>query len=95
MITTGEILIVMGVLASLLLFCIYVVLYLVRKEGLSMSQVRTMIEEIERAIAEEDFNLTEWEDGFLESIKRQIANRPLSDKQEDVLTKIWERAKSH
>jgi len=60
-----------------------------------MSQVRTMIEEIERAIAEEDFNLTEWEDGFLESIKRQIANRPLSDKQEDVLTKIWERAKSH
>jgi len=61
-----------------------------------MSQILTMIEDIERAVLDEDFNLTEWEEGFIESIKRQVAfNRPLSDKQEIALTQIWHRSKGN
>ena len=59
-----------------------------------MSQVLTMIEDIERAVLDEDFNLTEWEEEFIESIKRQDSES-LSDKQENILTGIWHRAKGN
>jgi len=59
-----------------------------------MSQVLTMIEDIERAVLDEDFNLTEWEEEFIESIKRQDSES-LSDKQENVLTRIWHRSKGN
>ena len=56
-----------------------------------MSQLRT-IEEIERAVEENRLDLSEWESGFLESVKAAVQHgRTLSDKQEDVLTKIWEK----
>lgn len=58
-----------------------------------MSQVLTMIEDIERAVLDEDFNLTAWEEEFIESIKRRTSSGPLSDKQENVLTQIWNRSK--
>jgi hypothetical protein len=48
--------------------------------------------EIERAVEDERLVLSEWESDFIESIKAQATSgRPLSDKQEDVLTRIWER----
>jgi hypothetical protein len=53
-----------------------------------------MIEDIERAVLDEDFNLTEWEEEFIESIKRQDSES-LSDKQENVLTRIWHRSKGN
>lgn len=60
-----------------------------------MSQIRLMIEEIEKAVSDDEYTLTEWEEGFLDSIKRQEARGPLSEKQENVLTQIWERAKGY
>lgn len=58
-----------------------------------MSQVLSMIEDIERAVLDEDFNLTSWEEEFIESITRRTSSGPLSDKQENILTQIWNRSK--
>lgn len=35
--------------------------------------------------------LTEWEAGFIDSISRQIADRPLTEKQAERLEAIWDR----
>jgi len=35
--------------------------------------------------------MTEWEQGFIDSIAKQIATRNLSDKQSDTLQRIWEK----
>lgn len=35
--------------------------------------------------------LTDWEAGFIDSVAKQIAVRPLSAKQAETLDRIWER----
>jgi hypothetical protein len=56
--------------------------------------VAEMVEQIEEAVEDEEFELTEWETEFLENIKRRIANDvQVSGKQEDSLLTIWNRAK--
>ena len=60
-----------------------------------MSQVLSMIEDIERAVLKEDFNLTDWEEEFIESIKRWTSSGHLSDKRESILTQIWNRSKGN
>ncbi len=58
-----------------------------------MKDAKAMLEAINRAVAEDSFNLTEWESTFIESIGRQVAEgRTLSDKQDAVLEKIWKKA---
>lgn len=46
-----------------------------------------MIEDCERR----EEKLTEWEQGFIDSLSSQIARRPLTDKQRSTLERIWER----
>ena len=58
-----------------------------------MNDIETMISEIERAVGEDTLTLSEWESDFLESIKLTLrVGRSLSDKQEDVLLKLWRKA---
>lgn len=48
-----------------------------------------MVEDCEKR----ESRLTEWEQGFIDSIGRQLAReRPLSAKQIDTLNAIWDRA---
>ena len=55
-----------------------------------MSDHLRLIEEIERAVSEEDFNLSSWEDEFIQSLKgREV----LTDKQDAKCMEIWERAR--
>lgn len=55
--------------------------------------IEAMVQAIERAVGDGGYNLTEWEEGFLTSIKRLIAEGvPVSDKQDAVLEKIWRKA---
>lgn len=57
------------------------------------SDVKQLIAEINRAVSEEGFNLSEWGAEFIESISRQIeAGRELSDKQDAALERIWRKA---
>lgn len=57
------------------------------------SDVKQLIAEINRAVTEEGFNLSEWGAEFLESITRQTeAGLELSDKQDAVLERIWRKA---
>ena len=59
------------------------------------ADAKEMIEEINRAVSEDEFDLSEWEAGFIESIGRQIqAGRSLSEKQDEILEKIWKKANS-
>lgn len=49
----------------------------------------TLIEDCERR----ESRLTEWEQGFIASIKDQLEReRPLTPKQTDTLDSIWEKA---
>lgn len=54
-----------------------------------MSDSKELIAEIRRAVEEDSYNLTEWEDEFLQSIAGRAA---LSDKQDAVLERIWRKA---
>ena len=55
--------------------------------------VKAMIAAIEQATEDGGYTLTEWEDGFLKSVTRLLdANAPISDKQDAVLVRIWEKA---
>ncbi len=54
-----------------------------------MSDWRTLIAEIRRAQADDDFDLSEWEGDFLASIS---GRESLSDKQDAVLERIWRKA---
>lgn len=54
-----------------------------------ISEQLTMVEDCE----ERESRLTEWEAGFLDSIRRRLEQeKPLSEKQADTLDRIWERA---
>lgn len=46
-----------------------------------------MIDDCERR----ESKLTDWERGFIDAVARQIATRPLSQKQAATLDRIWEQ----
>ena len=55
--------------------------------------VKLMLMEIRRAVEEGDFDLTAWEDEFIESVSARIEGGvDLTDRQDEILVKIWSRA---
>lgn len=57
------------------------------------ADAKELIAEINRAVSEGGFDLSEWETEFIESVGRQVqAGRELSDKQDEVLERIWKKA---
>jgi hypothetical protein len=53
------------------------------------SDTNQLITEIYRAVADDDINLTAWEDQFLQNIRFMPV---LSSKQDAVLERIWRKA---
>ena len=52
-----------------------------------------MIQAIERAIKEDEFDLNEWEENFLSSISRRAnSGEALTDRQESALDTMWKKA---
>lgn len=49
-----------------------------------------LIEEIERAVEDGDIELSAWEDEFITSILPRVT---LTDKQDEILERIWKKAK--
>lgn len=57
-----------------------------------MDDAEDLLAEINRAVAEEDAELTPWEASFIESIGRWVREgRELTEKQDTVLERIWKR----
>ena len=54
-----------------------------------MSDHKLLIQEIRRAVEDEDCELTAWEDEFLSSI---ATRETLTHKQDEVLLRIWRKA---
>lgn len=54
-----------------------------------MNDWKLLIADIRKAVEDDDYNLSEWEEGFIESIGRQTT---LTDKQDAVLERIWRKA---
>lgn len=54
-----------------------------------MSDHRLLIDEIMRAVRDDEFNLTSREEQFLQSIARR---QELTDKQDEWLESIWKKA---
>ena len=58
-----------------------------------MSDAKDMIAEINRAVSEDDLNLSEWEADFIESVGQRVqAGQELTEKQDEVLLRIWRKA---
>lgn len=54
----------------------------------SISEQLTMVEDCE----ERESKLTEWETGFLDSIRHRLEeDKPLSDRQAETLDRIWQK----
>ena len=61
-----------------------------------MDDYEAMINEINRAVAEGDLDLNDYETDFMESISERVANGDeLSGPQDAVLTKLWKKATDH
>jgi len=59
-----------------------------------MSDLNTMLADINRAVSDEDIDLNEWETDFIESITKLVeANHDLTPRQEEKLIQIWEKTK--
>jgi hypothetical protein len=57
------------------------------------TDLKTMLAEIKRAIADDEFNASKWESEFLESVTELVNfELALSDKQDETLEKIWRKA---
>lgn len=57
------------------------------------SDAKVLLEEIGRAVKDDEIDLTSWEDGFIQSIKAYVDfGIALTDKQDAVLERIWRRA---
>lgn len=55
--------------------------------------VKAMVEAIDRAVEDGSYELTDWEEGFLKSVKRLVSEgMKISDKQDQVLERIWNKA---
>lgn len=63
--------------------------YVPQPKEVGMGDTKELIAEIRRAVEEDAYNLTEWEDEFLQSIAGRAT---LSDKQDAVLERIWRKA---
>jgi hypothetical protein len=51
-----------------------------------------MVKEIRRAAEDDLEDLTAWEDEFVDSVSKRLeAGRPLSDRQAEVLERLWEK----
>lgn len=60
-----------------------------------MIDAKQMIAEINRAVADDEADLTEWEAKFVESIGGQLqAERPLSERQDEILEGIWRKVRA-
>lgn len=59
--------------------------------------VAAMLADIKQVIEEdENFNLSTWEEEFIANMHVMVnEDRELSEKQDDVLSKIWRRAKGY
>lgn len=52
-----------------------------------------MLAAIDRALIDDTLNLTEWEEGFLDTVRGLVGwGVKLSDKQDEILEKIWKKA---
>lgn len=61
--------------------------------GIVNEDVKAMVEAIDLAVENDQYDLNEWEDEFLKTIRRYLAEGiPLSEKQDACLEKIWEKA---
>lgn len=57
-----------------------------------MSDVRDILQQISRAIADDLLTVNEWEEEFIQSCGRlEASGRPLSDRQDEILEGIWKR----
>lgn len=57
------------------------------------SDAKVLLEEINRAVKDDDIDLSSWEIGFIQSIKDYVDfGIALTDKQDAVLERIWRRA---
>lgn len=58
-----------------------------------MGDTMQMIQDIELAVEADDINLSEWEDGFIQDMKRLVeGGRELSVTQDEKLVEIWTKA---
>lgn len=57
------------------------------------SDLKAMLADIKRAIADDEFSPSKWESGFLDSVAELINfELSLSDKQDETFEKIWRKA---
>lgn len=57
------------------------------------TDLKTMLAEIKRAIADDEFNASKWESEFLESVTELVNfELALSEKQDEALEKLWRKA---
>jgi hypothetical protein len=55
--------------------------------------LKAMIADIDRAVSEDEYNLTEWEQGFMKNVRHLVAEGvPLSENRDASLEKIWKKA---
>lgn len=55
--------------------------------------LKAMLGDIKRAIADDEFSPTKWEEEFLETVTELINfELKLTDKQDDAFEKIWKKA---
>lgn len=56
------------------------------------TDIMEMIRAINRAVTEDALDLTEWEQGFIDSVSLQVqGGKSLTDKQDKILFELWER----
>jgi hypothetical protein len=57
------------------------------------ADLKAMLADIKRAIADDEFSPTAWESEFLDSVADLVNfELPLSEKQDETLEKIWSKA---
>ncbi len=61
-----------------------------------LDDFEAMINEINRAVAEGDLELNDYETDFMESVSERVANGvELTGPQDDMLTGLWKKATDH
>lgn len=58
-----------------------------------MKEWQAIVDRINEAVLDDEYDLTEWESNFIESVQKALdAGRPLTTNQDARLTEIWEKA---
>jgi hypothetical protein len=58
-----------------------------------MDDIKAMLQEISRALREDELVLNDWETRFLHGIRMKLNNNEkLSERQDECLVKIWRKA---